>query len=158
MKKILVALFTVFAFNFSLRADIIFPDGHTPAEDRGPIEPFVLKKLSRGLANTALAAFEVPKSVYDTGYQEGIFGIQQFSLGLPRGFHKMFLRFGTGLNDLATVAEPSRPLWHVEPEYLGLRDIIPGFNSQFDGWGDNWETTDTPAFHMDTFDSPSWRQ
>ena len=146
MKKTFVTLFVYIALSFSLRADIIYPDGHAPKQ-----EPFQLKKLSRGVANVFLAGFEVPKGITDTGLEEGTFGVEQFTLGLPRGIHKMFLRFGSGLYDLTTVGENTPPLWHVEPAYMGPRDLIPGYNNQF-----IWETIDTPAYRNDTFDSPSW--
>ena len=150
MKKIFVTIFAGMALGFSLHADIIYPDGHVQRQ-----EPFQIKKLSGGVANVLTFGLELPKAVFETGFQEGIFGIEQFTLGVPRGFYKAFQRLGSGLYDLATVGDQTQSLYHLEPAYLGIRDAIPGYNQQFNNWVD-WETLDTPSFHLRTPDSTSW--
>ena len=150
MKKNYVTILTGMALCFSLRADIIYPDGHVQRD-----EPFQIKKLSVGVANVLTFGLELPKAIFETGFQEGTFGFEQLTLGVPRGFYKAFQRLGSGLYDLATVGDQSQSLHHLEPTYLGFRDVIPGYNQQFNNWV-NWETTDTPAFRLDTPDSTSW--
>ncbi|MBI4023971.1 MAG: hypothetical protein HY360_03265 [Verrucomicrobia bacterium] len=141
MKKILLSGFVLGALMSVAWADIIYPDGRRPYEDLYMKEPFQLKKFSRGLMNVVMAPFEIPKAVFDIGRDQGITDSQQFSLGLiTRGPVRTALRFGSGLYDLGTFFEHNKPLLHLEPEYMNIEDVLPGYNYQFD-----WETLDTPG-------------
>lgn len=125
----------LFAAGFAA-ADIIYPDGKV-----ANTEPYQLRKIARGLNNVVAAPFEIPKAIFDVGYDEGVFSSQQLSVGGPRGVLKMFERVGSGSYDLFYWGDSDQnSLLHMEPEFLGVQDLIPGFNKQF-----SWETVDTPA-------------
>ena len=147
MKKILIIFSFALVTGFSSYGDIIYPDGSTPE-----IEPYTVKKFSRGLTNTFLAIFEIPKCFFETTKQEGVFDTRQITQGLmSRGPYRAFQRFRSGLYDLGTAFSHNKPglvfasdgdgpAPHLEPEYIGVEDIIPGWNDQF-----YWDTLNTPA-------------
>ncbi len=117
-------------------ADIIYPDGKV-----ANTEPYQLRKIARGLNNIVTAPFEIPKAIFDAGSDEGVLASEQIFMGGTRGPLKMFERVGSGVYDLFYWGENDQySLLHMEPEFLGVQDLIPGFNKQF-----SWETIDTPA-------------
>lgn len=147
MKKTLASFLIGAAITFVAQADIIYPDGHVQQ-----VEPFQVKKFSRAVIDVALSPIEIPKAVTDVGEEEGQeLSLQPLAVGIPRGIYKMFLRLGDGAYDLATLGENNRRPWHVEPDNLGFRDLLPGYNNQF-----SWESLDSPATRMDDMDAPSW--
>ena len=128
-------MFFVLGTTFSLQADIIYPDGTVPA-----VEPTTIKKLSRGITNTFLCFFELPKTFFDAGRDEGVLSLQPYALVATRGVHKTWERFRGGLFDIATAFSDNKALLHLEPETMGFNHIIPGFEDQF-----KWQTIDTHA-------------
>ncbi len=137
MKKFcILVLLCVSAPVFSSRADIIYPDGSKPW-----IEPYTVKKLSRGFLNTTTFVFEIPKTIFEITQENGVLSMGQSLDSLIRGPYKAMLRLSSGLYDLGTAFEHDKPLLHLEPEILDIiGDIMPGYNYQF-----HWQTIDTPA-------------
>ena len=129
--------------------DIIYPDGKTRME-----EPYQVRKLGRGINNVVTAPFEIPKAVFDMGYNEGIDNPQQFSVGaIVRGPLNAVHRFQSGLHDMFYWGENDKDaLFHMEPAQLSPLDLVPGYSKQF-----NWETIDTSALKSDNIPlSSSW--
>lgn len=148
MKNMHAALFVLVLLPLGAFADIIYPDGHAPSS-----EPYEIRKIGRGLNNLVTAPIEIPKAVFDIGQQEGVLSPAQFSVGLVRGPVNMFLRWGQAANGLVYWGDNlEKPMLHLEPQYLGIFDAVPGWQSQF-----SWDTLDTAASRMDTPKTPSWR-
>ena len=144
MKKIILLALTITGFTLSSKADIIYPDGSKPDGGTTGSESYVIKKLSRGIANIITCGFEIPKAIWETTSDEVSTSMAPYSLGLAtRGPYRALRRLSSGLYDLGTVFENGKPLLHLESEYLGIGDLLPGYNTQFD-----WETINTPAHHQ----------
>ncbi len=69
------------------------------ATEQGPI-----RKLGRGVCNTALGVCEVPLKVYDVNQTEG--GVAAVTYGLFKGFAYFFAREGVGLAELLSFPVP----------------------------------------------------
>lgn len=142
MKKL-----SIFVFIFSIlllpsQADIIYPDGTTGDPSLNPSGVSkTIHKLSRGIANIVLAAVEVPRTVFDNAYDTGLFDVRPFTTGLfTLGPYRAVQRLRSGIYDVSTALDNDKTLVHLEPEFLGFHDMIPGYNQQFD-----WDSIDTPA-------------
>ena len=138
MKIFYLLTLTVILGAFSLRADIIYPDGAKPK-----MEPYTIKKLSKGLSNVIFFAFEFPRSMFEVTESEGVLSGDQITLGLmSRGPYRAMLRLESGFYDIGTAFDHNKTLLHLEPDHLDVSDIIPGYDSLF-----YWKTLDTPQAH-----------
>ena len=63
-----------------------------------------VRKLGRGVANTALGALEIPICGYDTNKEEG--GIAAWTGGLFKGIARFFAREGVGILEILTFPMP----------------------------------------------------
>jgi hypothetical protein len=138
----------LFALIFSLLfipsyADIIYPDGSTGDPSINPSGvPKSIHKLSRGIANIALAAFEIPRTVFDSAYDTGMMDVRPITTGLfTLGPYRAIQRLRSGTYDIATALDNNdKTLVHLEPEFLSFGDMIPGYNQHFE-----WDSIGSPA-------------
>lgn len=136
MKKILCALLAV-SFGSLAYADIHMP----PAADQGPT-----RKLSRGVSNILYGITEFPHSIATVNKREG--NSAAASYGVARGVGRTFVRWGTGVFEVATFPFPTnqgkytppyRPehLWLSSgyqefPPELGFRSASPYNRNDYD--------------------------
>jgi len=78
----------------------------------------MLRKLGRGLGNVATGAFEIPKSVQETFYEEGPLAAGTY--GVIDGISKFLLRTVVGVYEVVSfpIPFPADYAPIVEPEFL----------------------------------------
>lgn len=160
MKKIFLSCLLTTASILSSSADIIYPDGSKPTP-----EPYALKRISKGFSNVITFAFEFPRSVFEAEKNEGIFSTEQITNLVTQGPYRSAQRLGSGLYDLGIgirdlgsflvdsklsyndyyasswkYSNLNESSHHLEPETLGIVDLIPGYRDKF-----GWESIGTPA-------------
>lgn len=135
MKRIFVFAILGLGFSIFSKADIIYPDGSVPVQ-----ESFAVKKISRGLANLTLFPLEIPKNFFDVAEEKGWLSLEPIYVGLlTRGPSKALTRLNSAFYDLSTATTNDKPLLHLEPEYLGPIDLIPGYKNHFE-----WDNINVP--------------
>ena len=142
MKKISLFVLIFSVLLFPARADIIYPDGTTGDSSVNPSGVSkAIHKLSRGIANLVFAAVEIPRTVMDNAQDTGLLDARPLTMGLfTLGPYRALQRMRSGAYDLATALDNDKTLVHLEPEFIGVQDMIPGYNQFFD-----WEMLDSPA-------------
>lgn len=147
MKQISVFVVIFSLFLIPSRSDIIYPDGHVGDSSLNfSGVPKSIKKFSRGLSNVAFAAFEIPHSIWDTSSDSGVLDPRPITQGILLGASRAIQRLKSGVYDLATALENDSTLIHLDPEFIGVQDMIPGYNEQF-GWESLRSSPPSPTFH-----------
>ena len=89
-----------------------------------------LRKLGRGTSNVVTSAFEIPKSIQEMFYEEGVMAAATY--GVLDGIYKFVLRTVVGVYEVATFPIPFpdgyAPI--VEPEFLFSPDddfVVGGY-------------------------------
>jgi putative exosortase-associated protein (TIGR04073 family) len=123
-------------------ADIIYPDGTTGDMSINPSGvPKAMHKLARGIGNIAFSLVEIPRTVFDSTYDTGVFDLRPFTSGLfTLGPYRVVQRLRSGVYDIATALDNDKTLVHLEPEFIGFADMLPGYNQQFE-----WDSISSPA-------------
>jgi hypothetical protein len=134
MKNIFLVTVLALGLNISAFADIIYPDGSKPFS-----VPYEVKKFARGLNSVVMAPMEIPKSLFDATADYGVLSVEQVSYGLfTRAPYKTGMRFASGVYDLGTFLDGDSSLVHLEPDFIGPLELLPGLNRMF-----SWDTIET---------------
>ena len=90
----------------------------------------MLRKLGRGVSNVATSVFEIPKSIQEIFYEEGV--VAAGTYGIIDGIYKCLLRTVVGVYEVVTfpIPFPADYAPIVEPEFMFSSDdeyVVGGY-------------------------------